>query len=396
MIKRINEDIQEFKSDFKKLVSQGVKSTTQTIGVIGVLYQISPTLTIGLGAGVATLVGAGSLIGQVLRVKSRENHRQLAEASNFSNETISNQRTVRSFSNEDFHINRYDALSLKSTSTSKTLGLGIATFQGLTNLALNGIVGGTVLAGGMLMGSGSLSSGDLMSFLGATQMLQKSLATLSQIMTIHVKIGISGDRVFQFLDLVEGSTVASGEIIPRWKLTGDVMFHDIGFTYTTREDPILSNFNLLLRRNETAALVGTSGNGKSTIAALLARLYDPEVGGIYLDGINLKNLDAKWLRNEMIGYIGQEPTLFAGTVEDNIRYGCDSATADQVVEAATRANAHSFISQFPNGYQTLVGERGASLSGGQKQRIAIARAIIKNPQILILDEATSALGRHTM
>ena len=151
LIKRINEDIQEFKSDFKKLVSQGVKSTTQTIGVVGVLYHLSPALTIGLGAGVASLVGAGTIIGQILRKKSRESHRKQAEAQSFSTETISNQRTVRSFSNEDYHISKYNILALESTGTAKKLGLGIATFQGLTNLALNGIVGGTVLAGGMLV-----------------------------------------------------------------------------------------------------------------------------------------------------------------------------------------------------------------------------------------------------
>lgn len=258
---------------------------------------------------------------------------------------------------------------------------------------MNSIVGGTVLAGGLLLGGGHLNSSDLMSFLGATQMLQKSLATLSQMMTVYIKMTISGDRVFEHISLAQGQTVQSGTTIPRWKMLGDVIFHNVGFTYSTRDTPVLADFNLRLQRNQTAALVGTSGNGKSTIAALLARLYDPNEGSIYLDGVNLKKLDSKWFRNEMIGYIGQEPVLFSGSIMDNIRYGNPNATFDDVIDAAKRANAHDFILSFPDGYDSLVGERGAALSGGQKQRIAIARAIIKNPQILILDEATSALGK---
>ena len=302
------------------------------------------------------------------------------------------QRTVRSFSNEYLHIQKYGELVSSSEQSSKQLAYGIATFQGLTNAALNSIVGGTVLAGGLLLGGGHLNSSDLMSFLGATQMLQKSLATLSQMMTVYIKMTISGDRVFEHISLAQGDTVQSGAKIPRWKMLGDVIFHNVGFTYSTRDTPVLSDFNLRLRRNQTAALVGTSGNGKSTIAALLARLYDPNEGSIYLDGVNLKKLDSKWFRNEMIGYIGQEPVLFSGSIMDNIRYGNPKATFDDVVDAAKRANAHDFILSFPDGYDSMVGERGAALSGGQKQRIAIARAIIKNPQILILDEATSALG----
>ena len=302
-------------------------------------------------------------------------------------------RTVRSFSNEDLHIKKYGELVSSSEKSSIELAYGIATFQGLTNAALNSIVGGTVLAGGLLLGGGHLNSSDLMSFLGATQMLQKSLATLSQMMTVYIKMTISGDRVFEHISLAQGQTVQSGTTIPRWKMLGDVIFHNVGFTYSTRDTPVLADFNLRLQRNQTAALVGTSGNGKSTIAALLARLYDPNEGSIYLDGVNLKKLDSKWFRNEMIGYIGQEPVLFSGSIMDNIRYGNPNATFDDVIDAAKRANAHDFILSFPEGYDSLVGERGAALSGGQKQRIAIARAIIKNPQILILDEATSALGK---
>ena len=274
------------------------------------------------------------------------------------------------------------------------LNNGIACFQGLTNLALNGIIGGTTLGCGCFVGSGALSSGELMSFMVSAQLLMKNLSTLSQIMTAYVKMGISGDRVFEHLDMLGGETTKPTEkIIPQWKLLGDIDFRQVDFAYATRsEQKILNNFNLSLNPYTTTALVGTSGNGKSTIASLLARLYDPQHGAVFLDGVNLKKLDPTWLRREIIGYIGQEPCLFSGSIIDNIRYGKPEATNEEVLAAAKKANAHEFIAKFPAGYATQVGERGAALSGGQKQRIAIARAIIKDPRILILDEATSALG----
>jgi ATP-binding cassette subfamily B (MDR/TAP) protein 8 len=146
---------------------------------------------------------------------------------------------------------------------------------------------------------------------------------------------------------------------------------------------------------KVTAVCGVSGAGKSTLALLLERFYDIECGSILINGVDIKQLDPHWLRGEAIGYINQEPTLFATTIRENIRFGRKGATDEEVEEAAKLANADSFIRGFPSGYDTMVGERGVAVSGGQKQRIAIARAILKNPQILILDEATSALDSHS-
>ncbi len=158
--------------------------------------------------------------------------------------------------------------------------------------------------------------------------------------------------------------------------------------------PVLRQLVLRIEPGEAVALVGPSGSGKSTIASLVGRLYDPRGGAVLLDGVDLRTLNPNWLRRQ-IGVVAQEPILFSGTIADNIRYARPEATDEEVVTAARAANAHEFVERFPEGYRTLVGERGVQLSGGQKQRVAIARAVLKNPRILILDEATSALDSES-
>jgi len=178
-------------------------------------------------------------------------------------------------------------------------------------------------------------------------------------------------------------------------VTGEVQFRGVSFQYPARPDvTVLSDFNLHLTPGSTVALVGPSGSGKSTVASLLSRFYDPGDGEVQVDGRDIRTMCARSLRRH-IGMVAQEPVLFATSIQDNIRYGCPEATDEQIREAAVAANAAQFIEGFPDGFDTLVGERGVQLSGGQKQRLAIARALLKDPRILILDEATSALDAQS-
>ena len=171
---------------------------------------------------------------------------------------------------------------------------------------------------------------------------------------------------------------------------GNIEFQDVRFSYPTRKDTeILRGFSSKVSKGQTLALVGHSGCGKSTTISLVDRLYTATGGNIYLDGIEIRKLDISWLRRQ-IGYVGQEPVVFARSIKENIAYGVE-VTEEQIIEAAKKANAHDFITALPDGYNTYVGERGSQLSGGQKQRIAIARALVRDPTILLLDEATSAL-----
>ncbi|KOC64653.1 ATP-binding cassette sub-family B member 8, mitochondrial, partial [Habropoda laboriosa] len=329
IVSRLTSDIQDFKSTFKICISQGLRSTTQIIGCIVSVMGISPQLTAAVTLSLPTII---------------------------------------------------------------LIGFGIGLFQGGTNIFLNGILLCTLYFGGHLLSTGQLSPGELMAFLMATQTIQKSLSQLSLLFGSYVKGISAGARVFEYLEMPPSPMMVSGEIITDQSLAGNITFKDVKFSYPTRpEHVILKNFNLHIPAGKTVAIVGASGNGKSTIAALLERFYDVNNGSITIDGKDLKSLNASYLRGNVLGYIDQEPILFATNIMENIRYGKPDATNEDVIEAAKEANAHEFIMKFSSNYNTQVGERGAQLSGGQKQRIAIARALLKRPSILILDEATSAL-----
>ncbi|KAM9349082.1 mitochondrial potassium channel ATP-binding subunit [Symphorus nematophorus] len=396
LVNRLTADIQEFKSSFKLVVSQGLRSITQTVGCFVSLYIISPKLT-GLTVVVLPcLVGAGALIGSFLRKLSRLAQEQVAKATGVADEALGNVRTVKAFAMEERELQLYAYEVDKSCEMNENLGAGIAVFQGMSNIALNCIVLGTIFAGGTLISSNEMSPGDLMSFLVASQTVQRSLASISILFGQVVRGISSGARVFEYLALKPTIPLSGGGRIPYHSLTGRVDFMDISFSYPTRPGhQILKKFNLTLPPCKTVAIVGESGGGKSTVASLLERFYDPTSGVIMLDGLDIRTLDLSWFRGQVIGFINQEPVLFGSSVMENIRFGKPEATDAEVINAAKQANAHGFITGFPDGYNTVVGERGVTLSGGQKQRIAIARALIKNPSILVLDEATSALDAES-
>ncbi|KAJ8272983.1 hypothetical protein GJAV_G00095830 [Gymnothorax javanicus] len=396
LVNRLTTDIQEFKSSFKLVVSQGLRSVTQTVGCFVSLYLISPKLTGLMVVVMPCLVGTGALIGSFLRRLSRKAQEQVAIATGVADEALGNVRTVRAFAMEDREMEMYSAEVKKSCELNEALGTGIAIFQGLSNIALNCIVLGTIFAGGNLMAGNEMSPGDLMSFMVASQTVQRSMASISILFGQMVRGISAGTRVFEYLSLEPTIPLSGGGRIPFHSIMGRVDFMNIYFSYPTRPGhQILKNFSLTLPPGKTVAIVGASGGGKSTVAALLERFYDPSSGVVMLDGLDIRTLDPSWLRGKVIGFINQEPVLFSTSVMENIRFGKPEASDAEVIMAAKQANAHQFITAFPDGYNTMVGERGVTLSGGQKQRIAIARALIKNPSILVLDEATSALDAES-
>lgn len=392
IVNRLTSDIQEFKSSFKTCISQGLRSFTQIIGCVVSVIVISPELTTVVVFSLPAIIFIGTLLGRSLRKLSAEAQSQVAKSTAVCEEAIQNIRTVRAFAAEEKELEMFYKEVQRSSELYERLGFGIGFFQAGTNMLLNGILLFTLYFGGQLLSTGQLSSGDLMAFLMAAQTIQKSLSQLSVLFGTYVRGVSAGARVFQYLDMPPSPMMIGGDVIADKSLMGNIIFKDVTFSYPTRPNHvILKNFNLHIPAGKTVAIVGTSGNGKSTVAALLERFYDVDKGSVTIDERDIRSLNSSYVRGSVLGYINQEPTLFASSIMENIRYGRQDATDEEVIEAAKEANAHEFITKFPAGYATQVGERGAQLSGGQKQRVAIARALLKHPSVLILDEATSAL-----
>ena len=272
-----------------------------------------------------------------------------------------------------------------------------AKFYGMTGLSGNMIILTVLYYGGNLVTTDVITVGQLASFVLYSAYVGIGLSGVSSFYAEMMKGLGASSRLWTLIDRKPDIPV-SGGITPLISPRGQIKFENVSFSYPTRPDiSILNNLNLTIPSNSIVAVVGGSGSGKSTLGSLLLRLYHPDKGRVTLDGEDIQNIDPAFLR-KYIGTVSQEPILFSTSIRDNIIYGAEDpalVTQEQLEQAAKEANAHGFISKFPDGYDTLVGERGVMLSGGQKQRVAIARAILKNPGILLLDEATSALDSQS-
>ncbi|XP_070515194.1 mitochondrial potassium channel ATP-binding subunit isoform X2 [Cardiocondyla obscurior] len=332
IVSRLTSDIQDFKSSFKTCISQGLRSLTQIIGCIVSVIVISPQLTTLVVFSLPPIIFIGTLLGKSLRKLSMEAQNQVAKSTAVCEEAIQNIRTVRAFAAENKETEIFYKEIERSSNLYERLGFGISFFQAGTNLLLNGILLSTLYFGGQLLSTGQLSPGNLIAFLMATQTIQKSLGQLSVLFGNFIRGQSAGARVFQYLDMPPSPMMTGGDIIADKSLAGNIVFKDVTFSYPTRPDhTILKNFNLHIPAGKTVAIVGTSGNGKSTVAVLLERFYDVDKGSINIDGRDIRSLNSSYLRGRVLGYINQEPTLFATSIMENIRYGRPNATNEETV-----------------------------------------------------------------
>nr|AAL74251.2 ABC transporter AbcB4 [Dictyostelium discoideum] len=393
LINRLSSDVQLVRSALKHSVSLGVKSFGQIVGGVISLILISPKLSLGMMTILPTMVSVGTFYAGWLKSLSVRSQRAQAQSTIVAEEAIGNIRTVQAFSNQHYESERFIEKNQHSLALSTESGVQIGIFQGVTSLALNSVSLLVYWYGGTLVSRGEMTGGQLTSFIIHTMNMQSSFSQLSILFTQIMSAMGGMQRITELINRVP--LINSNQGFKLRELKGEIKFINVDFKYPTRPHVhVLNGLNLTLKPGQVVALAGSSGGGKSTIAGLLERFYDISNGDITIDGYSIKQLNAKWLRSR-IGIVSQEPSLFATTILENLRYGNPNATEDEIIEAAKLANAHQFISNFPKGYETIVGERGVQLSGGQKQRIAIARAILKNPQIIILDEATSALDSQS-
>ncbi|MDP3791020.1 MAG: ABC transporter ATP-binding protein [Candidatus Omnitrophota bacterium] len=330
-------------------------------------------------------------IGKRLKAISKQTQENMADITTTLHETISGMRVVKAFSMEDSESERFrkqnqQFYKLTMKSTKRVIVVSpITEFAGMFCIAVILWIAGKQII------SGALSAGAFVTFLAALLSLMKPMKRLTNVYSINQQALAAASRIFEVLDTKDTVNEKPDAIeMPRFR--DCVAFKDVHFAYDDKE--ILKGINLEVRRGEIAAFVGTSGAGKTTLVNLIPRFYDVTKGKITIDGIDIKDYSLKSLRSQ-ISVVTQETILFNETVAYNISYGCKNPGKEDIVKAAEVANAHSFIMKMPNGYDTIIGERGFRLSGGEKQRLSIARAIFKNSPILILDEATSQLDTES-
>ena len=361
-------------------------------GAVAIMAWTSWRLTLVMLCLVPVAAVGAMFYGRVVRRLSRKVQDALARATDVAEETLSGIRTVRAFAREGREAARYGKEVEASYDLARQRASYNAVFGAIAAFAGYGAISGVLWYGGILLTEDRMTMGELTSFLLYTFTIAFSIAALAGLWQDFMRAVGASERVFELLDRTP--TITSGAVRPD-AVHGQVRFTDVAFNYPTRPDvPVLRGIDLALDPGEIVALVGPSGGGKSTIAGLLSRFYDPVAGRIELDGVDLRQLDTDWLRKG-VGVVAQEPILFATSIAENIGYGRAGATEDAIRQAAEAANATEFVLGLPEGYETAVGERGVRLSGGQKQRIAIARALLADPPILILDEATSALDAES-
>lgn len=339
------------------------------------------------------LVGfAMKVFGRKLKSSSTVIQERVAEITSLLQESISAIRVVKSFVRESYEIKRFEEQNWRNFQAAmknvKLSSLLTPTVEFLAAIAVTFIV----WFGGYEVVNGVITAGELVAFLTYAVNLANPVKRLSRVYAAIQKAMAAADRVFNIMDLEEKITDVPGAK-PLPPIKGKVEFKDITFSYKEGQ-PALQHISLKAEPGQMIALVGPSGSGKSTIANLIPRFYDVDSGVITIDDHDIRQVTADSLR-EQIGLVPQETMLFSTSVMENIRYGRLEATDEEVIEAAKAANAEEFIKELPEGYDTKLGERGLNLSGGQRQRLAIARAILKNPRVLILDEATSALDTES-
>ncbi|MCI0920829.1 ABC transporter ATP-binding protein [Sphingobacterium rhinopitheci] len=393
---RLSSDLSQIQDTMTTTLAEVIRQTISlSLGVL-LLVWVSPKLALLNLCILPILVVTAIVFGKYIRKLSKQTQDQLADSNSIVQETLLGITNVKAFVNEYYESQRYS----KKLDNVVTLAVKGATFRGIFASFIIFCIFGAVITviwyGANLVSQGEITVGDLTTYILYSMFVAGSMGSFPELYaSIQRALGAS-ERVLEILhEKTENIIISEDNKTINKSLMGKLTFDNIRFAYPTRPDiKILKGLSFTAEAGQKIAIVGPSGAGKSTIASLILQFYHPNEGKIYYDDIPSDSISLTDIRNQ-VAIVPQDVLLFGGTIRENINYGKLEAGPDSVIDAAKRANAHDFIMSFPDGYDTIVGERGVKLSGGQRQRIAIARALLKDPSILILDEATSALDSES-
>ena len=393
LLSRVTSDL----FDITELLHHGpediVISLIKIIGSFAILYMVNPVLA----ATAMLLVIIMAVFAIIMNKKMKEafaaNRARIGDINSQIEDSLSGIRVVKSFANETEEMHKFEEGNNRFVASKRVAYRYMGTYHSFTTFLTTMITVVSLIVGALLMTQGKLTATDLVTFLLYINLFTEPIKKLINF-TEQFQNGYSGYTRFCEIMEIDPDIVDKPNALPLETVDGDIRFEDVSFGYQDTDELVLKDVNLHVKSGEYVALVGSSGVGKTTLCSLIPRFYDVSSGRILLDGKDIRDVKMKDLRRQ-IGIVQQDVYLFAGTIIENIRYGKPDATDEEVIAAAKAANAHDFIMNLDQGYQSDIGQRGVKLSGGQKQRISIARVFHKNPPILIFDEATSALDNES-
>jgi ATP-binding cassette, subfamily B, bacterial len=370
-----------------------VISIIKFVGAFIILLNVNVLLTLIVFAFIPIMFVFAIFMRKRMRNAFRRNREKVAEINARIEDNLSGIRVVKSFANEQLEMEKFKEGNVGFLDSKRNSYLNMANFHSGLQFFIALINIAVIIGGGLFIAKGLINLGDLLTFLLYINTLIEPVQKLINF-TEQFQNGITGfDRFMDILE-IEPDIVDNKNAIVMKDVKGAIQFDNVSFKYDDTTTDVFRGINLDVAAGDYMALVGSSGVGKTTMCSLIPRFYEASMGSIKIDGVDIKDITLKSLR-ENIGVVQQDVYLFTGSVIDNISYGKRDATEEEVVMAAKNANAHEFIMELPNGYHTYIGQRGVKLSGGQKQRLSIARVFLKNPPILIFDEATSALDNES-